>query len=144
MIAQTAWKIREQMGQFSGNLSEGLCKVARRFVWEMIYGISARQSVHLSEVARSLEEPIALGKTENRLSRNLGRQELRAQLQKSLLRQAAGADQARDFTGAGSVRSDQALCVQDGVFGADMGWESQRGGQRLLVMPGHWGGEWWP
>jgi hypothetical protein len=58
-------------------------------VQEAIYGIQARQSVHLTEIARSLEEKIPLIKTENRLSRNLRRPELRTTLQDALVRQGA-------------------------------------------------------
>jgi len=89
MIAQTATKIRSRIEEFSGNLSRGLSKVAARLVSEMIYGISARQSTHLTEVARSLEEPIALIKTENRLSRNLARPQIRPVVQRAIAEQGA-------------------------------------------------------
>lgn len=52
-----------------GELSSGLPKVARRFLAETLYGIQARQSVRLTEIARSLEEKIPLRKTQYRLSR---------------------------------------------------------------------------
>jgi hypothetical protein len=55
----------------SGKLSLGLAKVMRRFVAEMIYGIAAKGSVRLSEIARVLEKPIARKKTINRLSSRL-------------------------------------------------------------------------
>ena len=50
-----------------------------------LYGIAARQSVHLSEICRALEKPIPLIKTENRLSRNLGRPELRSHIGANVL-----------------------------------------------------------
>jgi len=50
-----------------------LCKVAGRFVGEMVCGIQTRQSVRLSEVGRSLNESTPLRKTIGRLSRNLDR-----------------------------------------------------------------------
>ena len=78
MIAQTAAKMRAHLEAFSGRLSATLSKPARRFVGEALYGIAARGSVRLSEIARSLDEPIALIKTETRLSRNLARPELAA------------------------------------------------------------------
>jgi hypothetical protein len=59
------------MAGFLGKLP--LCKTARRFCLEALYGIATRQSVRLSEIARSLNEEIALIKTENRLSRQAGR-----------------------------------------------------------------------
>lgn len=89
MIARTARKVREQMGRFSGRLSAGLSKPARRFVAEAVYGMSARQSMRLTEMARAQEEGIALAKTETRLSRNAGREGLHLHLQRGLLREAA-------------------------------------------------------
>jgi hypothetical protein len=56
--AKTANKLREQILRFSGELSFGLPKPARRFIAEMIYGIQARQSVRLTEIGRALEERI--------------------------------------------------------------------------------------
>ena len=61
---------------------------------EMIYGIQARQSMHLTEVGRSLEERIPLIKTVTRLSRNLARPELRPALQNAIVR--AGSDRIND------------------------------------------------
>jgi hypothetical protein len=54
----------------------------------MLYGIQARQSVVLTEVARCLEEPISIKKSEERLSRQLAREGLAAILQDNLLAQA--------------------------------------------------------
>jgi hypothetical protein len=51
MIHQIGLKVREQIHGFSGKLCYGLGKVAGRFVEETIYGIQARGSVRLSEVA---------------------------------------------------------------------------------------------
>ena len=86
MIARTATRMRAHLEDFSGSLSAGLCKSARRFVAEALYGIAARQSVRLSEIGRALEEPIALAKTETRLSRNLGRPELGDHVGRAILR----------------------------------------------------------
>ncbi len=61
MIAQAAGRIRGQIEQFSGNLSAGLCKVLRRLVFEVIHGILARRSVHLTEIGRALEERRSCG-----------------------------------------------------------------------------------
>ena len=80
MIGQTAAKMRAHLDQFSGRLSAGLSKPARRFVAEALYGIAARGSVRLSEIGRALEETVPLAKTETRLSRNLGRRALRDHL----------------------------------------------------------------
>jgi len=88
-FARTAQKLREQMVRFSGELSADLPKVARRFVAEMIFGIQARGSVRLTEVGRALGEPISLKKTEERLSRQLGRRGLERRIQRRLIEQAA-------------------------------------------------------
>ena len=82
-------KLREQIIKFSGELSAGWPKVARRFIAEVVYGIQARQSVRLTEIARSLEERIPLRKTQYRLSRQLGRQWLWAKITDSLCRMAS-------------------------------------------------------
>lgn len=84
-----ARRLRTRIGRFSGDLSKGLCIAAQRFVSEMVYGIQATESVLLTEVGRSLEEPIALRKTQGRLSRNLMRPELEGIVQDNLLRMAA-------------------------------------------------------
>jgi hypothetical protein len=89
MIVRTASKMRAHLDDFSGKLSAGLSKPARRFVSEVLYGIAARGSVRLSEIGRALEERIALIKTEARLSRNLGRAELRELLGAAVLREGS-------------------------------------------------------
>jgi len=88
-FAKTAQKLREQMVRFSGELSTGLPKVRRRFVAEMIFGIQARGSVRLTEVGRALAEKISLKKTEERLSRQLGRTSLDREIQGRLIEHAA-------------------------------------------------------
>jgi hypothetical protein len=88
-FARTAQKLREQMVRFSGELSAGLPKVTRRLVAEMLFGIQARGSVRLTEVGRALGEKIKLKKTEERLSRQLGRRGLDREIQRRLVEQAA-------------------------------------------------------
>ena len=73
-ISQVATRLREQMQEFLGKLPSG--KVARRFALEAMYGIQTRQSLHLTEIARSLNENIPLIKTVNRLSRQAQRKNL--------------------------------------------------------------------
>jgi hypothetical protein len=80
-----ARKLREKIGRFSGELSEGLSKTAGRFVSEMVYGIQASQSVVLTKIARTLEEPISIKKLEERLSRQLLRKGLGHKIQRNLL-----------------------------------------------------------
>ena len=88
--AKTAQKLREQMVRFSGELSTGLPKVMRRFMAEMIFGIQARGSMRLTEVGRALGEKILLKKTEERLSRQLGREGLDREIQRRLIEHAGG------------------------------------------------------
>ncbi|MFY9309703.1 MAG: hypothetical protein WAQ28_11710 [Bacteroidia bacterium] len=64
-------RFKAQVNKFSGILSQGLSKTKKKFFREMLYGIQASKDVKLSEISRSLQEPIKLIKTENRLSRNL-------------------------------------------------------------------------
>lgn len=87
--AKTASKVREQIIKFSGELSAGWPKVARRFLAEIIYGIQARQSVHLTEIARALGEKIPLKKTQYRLCRQLGREGLGRRVIHGLCRMGA-------------------------------------------------------
>lgn len=92
--------MREQMQSFLRNLP--VCKTARRFALEALYGIQTRQSLRLSEIGRSLNEPKPLIKTEDRLSRQASR---------------AGLDEAvRDFVieqGAWRI-GERTLLVVDG------------------------------
>jgi hypothetical protein len=88
-IAKIAKKIPGQMEQFSRKLSYGLPKVAKRFIGEAIYGIQSRGSVKLSEIARSLDEGIALHKTITRLSNQLQRPGLLEHLEKRIIGEGA-------------------------------------------------------
>ena len=69
--SRTAAVIKGQMVKFSGIVAKGLPKPKRKLVQELIYGIQAAKDIKLASVSRSLNEPIPLIKTENRLSRNL-------------------------------------------------------------------------
>lgn len=88
--SRIARKLREKIGKFSGEVSRGLPKVAQRFVREMVYGIQASQSVVLTKIARTLEEPVSVKKVEERLSRQLGRKGLGRMLQENILKHASG------------------------------------------------------
>lgn len=87
--SQIAARLRGKLGDFSGVLAEGLPKVSRRFVAEMLYGLQASGSVVLAQIARTLEEGISVKKTEERLSRQIGRPGLRERLEANLLTLAA-------------------------------------------------------
>lgn len=65
------YEIKRDLTTFSEKISKGLTRPKSKFVTQMIYGILAGNKVHLSEIARSLNETIRLKKTIWRLSRNL-------------------------------------------------------------------------
>jgi hypothetical protein len=83
--SRMARKLREKIAGFSGELSQGLPKVAERFVREMVYGIQASQSVVLTKIGRMLEEPVSIKKVEERLSRQLLRRGMGHKVQQNLL-----------------------------------------------------------
>ena len=70
-FSHLANKLRCKVTKFSGILSRGLDKTARRFVQEAIYGILASESVMLTEIGRQLESRVSLKNTEERFSRQL-------------------------------------------------------------------------
>ena len=74
--SKIAGKIKGQITRFAHKISGGYKKPLRKWTIQMLYGIQASKDVKLSNIARSLNEEIALIKTESRLSRNLGRMDL--------------------------------------------------------------------
>jgi hypothetical protein len=56
---------------FSEKLGKGFSRPIQKFIAEIIFGLIAAQSCHLTKIARKLKEDIALNKTVERLSRNL-------------------------------------------------------------------------
>jgi DNA polymerase III alpha subunit len=85
-----AWRLFSgQIREFSRILSEGLPKVAKRFMGEVMYGMLSRQSVHVAQIARSLKEPIRPIKTLNRLCRQLGREGLGEKVTENLISEGA-------------------------------------------------------
>jgi hypothetical protein len=88
ILSHFAGKLRDRIFDFSGKLSTNFCKTERRFIHEMIYGIQARQSVRLSEVARSLNETIQLKKTIDRLSNRLARKGMAEEITQSVIQSA--------------------------------------------------------
>ena len=87
--AKVAYRIREKVAEFSGKVSLGLPRTARRLVREVLWGMQSRGSVRLSEIARSLGEETAMKKIIERLSRQLNRPGLREQVTGNLLELAA-------------------------------------------------------
>ncbi len=79
-------RLKAQLTKFTAELCEGLTKPLAGFVSQMLFGIQASQDVKLSNIARSLQETIALIRTEKRLSRNLKSAELEEELTPQLVR----------------------------------------------------------
>ena len=84
-FSHLANKLRYKITKFSGILSKGLDKTARRFIQEAIYGIIDSQSVMLTEIGRQLESCVSLKKIEERFSRQLIKPEIWNHVQKSIL-----------------------------------------------------------
>jgi len=124
-IHQIALRLREQMQAFLGNLP--VCKTARRFCLEALHGITTRQSLRLSEIARSLNESIAMIKTENRLSRQAARP-------------GRAAREGQDAPDRGSFRHLQTLRPKDGALGAGARRQQEATRAGLLAVPDRGGG----
>ena len=88
-FSNLANRLRCKVTKFSGILSQGLDKTARRFVQEAIYGIIASESVMLTEIGRQMESRVSLKKTEERFSRQLIKPDIWGCLQKSILSMAS-------------------------------------------------------
>ena len=56
------YEIKRDLTNFSEKISKGLKRPQCKFITQMIYGILAGNKVHLSEIARSLNETIHLRK----------------------------------------------------------------------------------
>lgn len=69
--SRLGYEIKRDLTSFSTKISQGLKRPQQKFIHQMIYGILAGNKLHLSEIARSLKEEVALKKTMDRLSRNL-------------------------------------------------------------------------
>jgi len=57
--------------KFCNKLSKGFRRPTQKFIADMVFGLIAGKSCHLTEIARKLNEEIELDKTVERLSRNL-------------------------------------------------------------------------
>jgi hypothetical protein len=79
-------RLKAQLTKFSSELCEGLTRPLAGFVSQMLFGIQSSQDVKLSNISRSLQEKIALIRTEKRLSRNLKSAELEKELTPQLVR----------------------------------------------------------
>lgn len=81
-------RFKAQLSKFSGIISKPYSKTTKRFFKEMLYGIQASQDVKLSNIGRSLQEDIALIKTEDRLSRNLSKEDFSDHINQQIIRLA--------------------------------------------------------
>lgn len=66
-----SYQIKRQLFIFSNKITKNISRPKAKFVFQMMYGFLKSKSVHLSNIARSLNESILLKKTIERLSRNL-------------------------------------------------------------------------
>ena len=65
------YNLKRGVYNFCKKLSKGIKKPVQKFITDMVYGLLASKSSYLTEMARALNEDIALDKTVERLSRNL-------------------------------------------------------------------------
>ena len=88
--SKIAGKIKTQITRFAHKISHGFKRPTTKFLVQMLYGIQATKDMKLSNISRSLNERIPLIKTEGRLSRNIGNQDLTERVNGNLLADAAG------------------------------------------------------
>jgi hypothetical protein len=98
----------------------------------MIYGIQAAEDVKVSEVSRSLNEPIALIKTENRLCRNLAGEDVTDHINRWTV-----------WEGAAGVDEETVLAIDLGdvrkTYAKKMEFLGQvRDGSTGEIVPGYW------
>jgi len=74
--SKLASKLRTKLANFSGYVSKGLDKSAKRFIREACYGILSSQTVLLTQMGRSLETNLSLKKIEERFCRQLYKDQL--------------------------------------------------------------------
>lgn len=96
-------KIKAQITRFTSRLTAGWKRPTAHLVAQMLYGIQAAKDVKVSNIARSLNESIALIKTENRLCRNLANEDLTDRINRFLC-----------WEGAGAVHDDTVLALDLG------------------------------
>ena len=126
-------KVKAQISRFANRLTQaGYARPKRRFVSQMLYGIQASEDVKLSNIARSLNESIALIKTENRLSRQLADEDLTDRINNWLC-----------WEGGGAVSQDTVLALDLGdvqkPYGKAMEYLAPvRDGSTGKVGQGYW------
>ena len=63
--SRLGYEIKRDLSNFSSKISKSSKRPKEKFVQQMVYGILASNSVHLSEISRSLKETITLKKRSN-------------------------------------------------------------------------------
>ena len=101
--ARTAAVIKGQLSKFSGIIAKRLSKAKQRLVREMLYGIQASKDIKLSNITRSLNEPIPFIKTEDRLSRNLDDEDFTEEINNQICR-----------LGSAKVLDDMVIAIDPG------------------------------
>ena len=69
--SKNAGIVKAGLLRFCKKICKGLGRPAEKLVTNVLYGIAASNSCHLTEISRALDEDIALKKTVDRLSRGL-------------------------------------------------------------------------
>ncbi len=70
-FSQAIYTAKRSIFHFASKLSEGLQKPNKNFILDMVFGLAKGKSVVLSDIARTLEEPIDTLQTVKRLSNRL-------------------------------------------------------------------------
>ena len=65
------YEMKRDIVNFSKNICKGVSKSETKFTMDMIYGIFKSKNIHLSSIAKSLDENIKKAYTIDRLSDNL-------------------------------------------------------------------------
>lgn len=81
-------RFKAKVAKFSGIISKGLKKPQAKFFKQILYGIQASKDVKVSNISRSLNEPIKLIKTENRLCNHLRDADFTEHINQNVLRLA--------------------------------------------------------
>src|SRR5690625_3059108 len=70
-LRQDIYTVKRSIFNFSSKLNEGMQKPNKNFIMDMLFGLAKGKSVLLSDIARTLEEPIDTIQTVKRLSTRL-------------------------------------------------------------------------
>lgn len=82
-------RVQQQIIRFAKKVTKDLKKSRKRFISQMIFGIQASRDIKLSNVCRSLNEEIKLIKTEQRLSRQISREDLTDHINGTIIKEGS-------------------------------------------------------